>query len=143
MGFDSKRRRVGKRAADNRLAPHELRDIPISSWLNVAENSEVEVMRARFKMSRGEYVRGCIFGTLARTVPEINRVAWAQLAKLSGNVNQYQAAINRGTTAGYPPALLAEVIDLIEQLRRDLIGVNRQIKADDDDEDSEDEMLGR
>lgn len=136
MSVDLKRRRTGRRAESNKLGPDEVRKKLVSSRLNNVELKDLDERRAPVKMSRGEYMRACTFGTLPRTVPEINRKAWAQLARLTANVNQYQAAINAGTAGGYPPALLGQVIDLIEQLRREMIGVSRaQISDDDEDED--------
>lgn len=141
MGADLSRRRVGKRAATNKLGADEIRDITVSPRLNKIEAAELDERRAPVKMSRGEYMRACTFGTLPRTVPEINRKAWAQLARLSANINQYQSAINAGTAGGYPPALLGQVIDLVEQLRREMIGVSRA--QPDADEDDEDESIAR
>lgn len=144
MGLDLKRRKGGRRAATNLLAADERREIVVSSRLNVAEAADVDERRRLVKMSRGEYMRACTFGTLPRTVPEINRVAWLELSKLLGNVNQYQAAINRGAAGGYPPALLGAVMQHIEQLRRELIGASRlQVNDDDDQDEAEDESIGR
>lgn len=141
MGVDLKKRRTGRRAEANRLGPDEVRELPVTSRLNKIEMRDLDERRRLVKMSRGEYMRACTFGTLPRTVPEINRHAWVQMARVSANLNQYQAAINSGMAAGYPPVLIGALIDAVEQLRRDLIGVSRPMPGDGDDDEEENESL--
>lgn len=134
MGVDLKKRRTGRRAESNKLGPDEVREKSVTSRLNKVELKDLDERRRLVKMSRGEYMRACTFGTVPRTVPEINRKAWVQMARVSANLNQYQAAINSGQAAGYPPVLIGALIDAVEQLRRDLIGVSRPMPGGDDDE---------
>ncbi len=55
-------------------------------------------------------------------IPEINREAWATLARACANLNQYQAAINAGQATGYPPQFLEQLRDQVQKMRRALIG---------------------
>lgn len=142
MGVDLKKRRTGRRKKTELLGPDEVRKLPVTSRLSKIEMTDLDARRRLVKMSRGEYMRACTFGTLPRTVPEINRQAWVQMARVSANLNQYQAAINSGQAAGYPPVLIGALIDAVEQLRRDLIGVSRPLPGGGDDEsEEEDESL--
>jgi hypothetical protein len=56
-------------------------------------------------------------------IPEVNREAWASLARACANLNQYQAAINARQATGYPPRFLEELLDQVQAVRRALIGV--------------------
>lgn len=63
-------------------------------------------------------------------VPPINREAWASLARVVGNLNQYQTAINEGRAGGYPPEVLQDLTSQVQELRLELLGVT----GDGDDE---------
>ena len=65
-------------------------------------------------------------------VPEINNDAWDSLARVVGNLNQYQRAINEGRATGYPPETLEELVELVEELRAQLMGAT--VYDDEDDE---------
>lgn len=64
-------------------------------------------------------------------IPPINREAWASLARVCANLNQYQLAINEGRASGHSQDLLWQLSDQVEALRRDLIG----LKDDDEGQD--------
>jgi hypothetical protein len=61
-------------------------------------------------------------GKLPPSIPEINLKAWASLAQVVNNLNQYQLAINSGKAGGYPPDILEALRDDVQLLRRELIG---------------------
>ena len=70
---------------------------------------------------------------LPRAIPEVNREAWADLARVSGNLNQYMRAINEGRAN--QPAVdvdLAELRRLVDALRRELIGLDGSEAADEE-----------
>lgn len=137
MAMDETRRRTGRRAETEKLGPDELRTITVSPRVNRREARQLDEWCKPLRMSRGEYMRCVTFGTVPRSIPAINQQAWSQLARLSGNLNQYQAAINVGKATGYPPELLAEIVGLVEGLRRDLIDASAHLGADDDEDDAE------
>lgn len=72
------------------------------------------------------YIRELAFDRHPPVVPEINRQAWANLARLAGNINQISHAINAGNiiqaNAGVIE-LLVQIRGEIATLRRDLIGL--------------------
>lgn len=84
----------------------------------------------------GRYLRDAALGTLPPTIPEVNREAWLSLAKVAGNLAQYQAAINAGNARGYPPKLIEELRAQVQQLRSDLLGVSYVNDEEDDDYDA-------
>lgn len=105
------------------LAPGEKRNHCVSVRLNFAELAWLDAARAGVKMQRGEYLRSASRGVLPPTIPQINREAWVNLARVVGNLNQYQQAINAGTVHGHQPETIQELADLVKKLRGDLLGI--------------------
>lgn len=62
-------------------------------------------------------------------VPEVNREAYAELAKLAGNLNQLARAAHEGR-AVVPFPLLKATHDTLNVLRLDLLGANRDSQDD-------------
>lgn len=106
------------------LASSELRSHTVSVRLNSAELAWLDGARASVRMQRGEYLRHASMGKLPPTIPEMNREAWASLARVAGNLNQYQQAINAGTVHGHPPEVIQELADQVRKLRAELLGLD-------------------
>ncbi|MGF6755249.1 plasmid mobilization protein [Paraburkholderia sp. GAS42] len=115
----SKRRRRGPVPLDS----DDKRDHTVSVRLNAGEIDRLDSLRARVSMQRGEYLRAAALHQLPPTIPAINREAWAAMARVAGNLNQYQTAINEGWAHEYPLDFLRKLRNLVNDLRRDLIGV--------------------
>jgi hypothetical protein len=113
-------------------APDSLRVHTVSVRLNPAELAELDSARTGVKMQRGEYLRNASIGKLPPTVPEINQEAWTNLARVAGNLNQYQQRINEGLATGHPAEVIDELRDCVKSLRRELLG----IRADDADDEA-------
>lgn len=96
----------------------------VSVRLNFAELSDLDSARASVRMQRGEYLRAASRGVLPPTIPQINREAWAELARVVGNLNQYQARINAGGVHGHPPEVIQSLTDQVQKLRRELLGIS-------------------
>ena len=110
-----------------KIQPDQKRTKSISSRLSDEEFAIFEQLCKETGLEGGVYIRYVVLGNeykLPARVPEINREVWLKLSKLSGNLNQYQKAINQGTATSYPPGMLEEVRELVEQLRADLVSVN-------------------
>ena len=87
---EKKKRRHGpkpKPAAEQRL--HS-----VSCRLTDAELVRLDARRGQ--VSRGEWMRLAALDRPPRIVPEVNKVAWADLARVAGNLNQITRAINEG-----------------------------------------------
>lgn len=125
---ESKKRRRGPEP----LSPAERRTHTVSVRLNAEELARLDAQRAEVAMERGEYLRAAGLHHLPPTIPAINREAWASLARVAGNLNQYQASINEGRTTGHPPEEIAALRELVQALRMDLIGA-RQFSGEDDE----------
>lgn len=112
---------MGKRGPRPLLAD-EKRNHCVSVRLNKQELADLDQGREKVKMQRGEYLRYASRGVIPKTIPEINREAWADLARLAANVNQQQAAINSGlATSTLESGALKELYLAIQALRLDLI----------------------
>jgi len=106
------------------LALADKRGHTVSVRLNSAELAELDAARAPVQMRRGEYLRQAWAGKLPPTIPSINREAWASLARVAGNLNQYQHALNAGeVTDGHPPDLIESLATQVQTLRAALLGI--------------------
>lgn len=120
----TRRRRYGPEP----LEASERRVHTVSVRLNDAELARLDAQRSEVQMQRGEYLRAAALHRLPPTIPELNREAWAALARSAANLNQIAHRLNAGDALP-----LAEVRATVDAFRRDLIGVKH------DAEDVEDE----
>lgn len=114
---ESKRKRGRKPIADAERRKHA-----VTCRLTDAEAEHID--RLRGGMSRGEWLRLAALKRPPRVVPEANREAWAELARLAANLNQHQRAINEGHAEAAPAVDLAELRGQVQALRRELLGVS-------------------
>jgi hypothetical protein len=98
------------------LPEGEKRNHCVSVRLNASELAQVDGWRGR--VQRGEYLRHAAFKTLPVVVPEINREAWAEMARVGSNLNQLAKLAN----AGRDPSLAA-LQKLYAETRMALIGI--------------------
>jgi hypothetical protein len=123
-----------RRRGPKKLPTDALRLHTVSARLNAAELAELDAARALVQMQRGEYLRHAAVGVLPPTIPQINREAWADLARVCGNLNQYQHLINSGEAAGHDPLVIEQLGHQVQQLRFALLGVDPQKEGDDEGE---------
>lgn len=107
------------------LALAAKREHCVSVRLNSTELADLDSARALVRMQRGEYLRSASRGVLPPTIPQINREAWANLAHVAGNLNQYQQRINEGLATGHPPEVIQALAELVQKLRAELLGMKR------------------
>jgi hypothetical protein len=107
------------------LALADKREHCVSVRLNSVELADLDSSRALVKMQRGEYLRHASMGKLPPTIPPINREAWANLARVAANLNQYQHQINAGSVTGHPPKVIQKLAELVQVLRAELLGIDR------------------
>ena len=105
------------------LAPADKREHCVSVRLNSSELAHLDDVRILVQMQRGEYLRHASIGKLPPTIPSINREAWANLARVAANLNQYQAQINAGNAHGHTPEVIQKLAKLVQKLRSELLGI--------------------
>lgn len=108
------------------LALADKREHCVSVRLNSSELAWLDSARSGVRMQRGEYLRSASRGVLPPTIPEINRQAWANLARVAANLNQYQQAINAGTAHGHLPEVIQELAGLVQKLRAEMLGIQEK-----------------
>ncbi|KAA8976707.1 mobilization protein [Halospina sp. K52047b] len=111
---------MAKRGPDP-LPAEDVRQVRVSVYLTDAEAAELDERRG--SVGRGAWLRRAGLGQQPRgAVPPVNRQAWAELARLAGNLNQHQRAVNEGQAP--PPGVdLAELRGAVDRLRNELLGV--------------------
>ena len=102
----------------------EQRRHSVSCRLTDAEISRLDELRGQ--VSRGEWLRLAAMTKPPRIVPTVNKIAWADLSRVAGNLNQMNRAINEGRlNVNDRDAAVRMLIDLraqLDQLRRLMIG---------------------
>jgi len=121
-----------RRRGPKKLPAADLRGRCVSVRLNARELAELDAARALVQMQRGEYLRHAAMGVLPPTIPEVNRAAWADLARVCGNLNQYQHLINSGEAAGHDPLVIDQLTQQVQLLRLSLLGVDPKKEAHDE-----------
>lgn len=100
----------------------------VSCRLTNAELARLDELRGG--VSRGEWLRLAALSKPPRIVPEVNKVAWADLARAAGNLNQLTRAINEGRfPVNDVPAAGKAVMDLrakLDAVRAALIGLDSE-----------------
>lgn len=113
----SLRKRGRKRVPESQQRRH-----PVTCRLTDAERDQVDASRG--SVTRGEFIRRAALSAAPRVVPEVNREAWVELARLSSNLNQLVRHLNQKAPDGpRPPAKLKELQEAVVRLRADLIGL--------------------
>lgn len=68
------------------------------------------------------WARNVLLGAPMRpTIPAINQQAYAELARLAANANQYQQRINSGQAREWAPGEVQTLIEQIQALRSELM----------------------
>ena len=123
---------MGKRGPEPK-PESELRRHPITCRVTDAELIQIDAGRPD-GMSRGEWIRTkALKRKLPRAIPEINRKAWADLARSLGNLNQIAKHLNQG--GGDLPGAVDQVKQIraeVQNLRSDLLGVSGMQKSRDE-----------
>lgn len=104
------------------LPEAEQRRHPVTCRLTDAERDHVDASRG--KVTRGEFIRRAALKAAPRVVPEVNREAWVELARLSANLNQLLRHLNERRPGTPPPAQIGQLQAAVTRLRADLIGLD-------------------
>lgn len=114
-----------RRRGPTPLAPDQQRRHAVSCRLTDAELTTLDQRRGQ--VSRGEWLRLAALAAPPRIVPEVNKVAWADLARVAGNLNQLVRAINEGRwpvkDAPTGQATIMELRAQLDAVRAQLIGL--------------------
>lgn len=98
----------------------EVRTNRVSVYFTDAELAELDGRCAG--VGRGAWLRRAgLDQKLRLPVPELNRQAWSNLARVAGNLNQAMRAINAGDVKNFDPAVVEELLGQVQRLRRELI----------------------
>ena len=93
----------------------------VSVRLNAIELARLDELRG--SVQRGEWLRMAALDAVPASVPAINQTAWIELSRLASNLNQAQAAINRGEANMHQAQTLADLHVSVSALRLSLLGV--------------------
>lgn len=107
------------------------RIINVSSRLSSDEASSLD--NARGRISRGEFLRMAFQNKIPAKIPKINKLAWLELSRTAGNLNQAMKIYN-----AKPGGHLDLLDTTLHDFRDALIGVTFDNQDNDEDEDEDD-----
>lgn len=97
------------------------RTVTVSTRLTPAETVRLDNLRG--KIQRGTYLRLILTDNVPPYIPAINRQAYAELSRLSSNLNQIVRARN---AIGPLPESIADIQSLLAELRLSLIKLRKE-----------------
>ena len=98
----------------------------VKIYLELEELALLQWRAAECRVSVSAYLRRAALGDLPPQVPEINRTAFASLARINSNLNQLMAAINAGRAPEVALPNLHELYGLLLAVRHELIAVRKR-----------------
>lgn len=108
------------------LTDDQRRCLRVQPSFTLTEFEELEARAKAFNQSVSDWLRTAGLGITPtiRPVPAVNRQAYSELARLSGNINQLTALANGGgiVHGGSLADLLNQTAAQVQALRRELIG---------------------
>ena len=105
-------------------APGTVRDVTIGVRVAPAELQALTAKAAQMGMTPAHWLREAALSRRLPSppVPSLNREQYAELAKLSGNLNQLTRLANSGRSVTVTDALLAQLAGEVGRLRLALLG---------------------
>ena len=95
---------------------------PVSVWVSAQELARLKKLAAELRISLSALLRQAAIDALPLSIPEINRAAFASLARINSNLNQWMAALNAGRAPEVPLPDLHELYGLLLAVRHELLG---------------------
>lgn len=126
-----KKRRTKGHSGRPKVAPEKVRHLTIGVRLNAAELDAIQRKADSMGLPPTAWMR---LAALSRTpprppVPMLNRQAYAELARLAGNLNQLTRAAHEGRLTA-PPMTLHNLHNAVQALRLELLGAVHDSKTD-------------
>lgn len=109
-----------------------MRKQTIGVRVNVSEWDQLQVKASSMGMSPAQWLRHAALTRMLprRPAPELNRRAYADLARVGGNLNQLAKAANEGRAIEDIGDLLRELLTTLREVRLRLLGATDDCEAD-------------
>lgn len=111
------------RGGRKQLPANEVRAVRLQPGFSMPEIETLEARAEALGLGVIEYIRAAALGQQIKSVPAVNRAAYAETAQLAGNLNQLSKKANEGGKVDAELAqLLTKVYDNVQALRLALCG---------------------
>lgn len=129
---ETKRHRKRGRGGRPKSDPAALRSQTIGVRVNASEWDQLQIKASSMGMSPAQWLRHAALARMLprRPAPELNRRAYADLARVGSNVNQFAKASNEDRIPEQPGELLRELLELLKEIRLQLLGAVDDCEAD-------------
>ncbi len=108
-------------------APGTVREVTIGVRVSPPEYAQLRAKAEQMGLLPAQWLREAALSRRLPSppVPAINRAEYAELARLSGNLNQLTRLANEGGPVTVAGGLLLSLLDEVKRLRRALLGTVR------------------
>lgn len=116
-----------------RLPSEDVREHCVSVRLNKSELTQLDSKRGGYR--RGEWLRMAALHQLAPVLPEINKEAWAELARSASNLNQITKHLNtKAPDSGISRTEMFTLKRSLDAFRDALFAAQQKLEDGDDNE---------
>lgn len=114
----------GRKYGRPKLSPLERRVVRLTAGFTTTELQKIEARANAAGVEVSELIRHLVLNQQINSVPQVNRQAYAELARLAGNLNQLAHHLNAGSVAGAADLAgpLDATLNAVQQLRAELLG---------------------
>lgn len=116
-----------------KLPSDDVREHCVSVRLNKAELTQLDSKRSGYR--RGEWLRMAALHQLAPVLPEVNKEAWAELARSAANLNQITKHLNtKAPDSGISRTEMFTLKRSLDAFRDALFAAQQKLEEGDDNE---------
>lgn len=116
-----------------KLPSDDVREHCVSVRLNKAELTQLDSKRSGYR--RGEWLRMAALHQLAPVLPEVNKEAWAELARSAANLNQITKHLNtKAPDSGISRTEMFTLKRSLDAFRDALFAAQQKLEDGDDNE---------
>lgn len=95
----------------------------VDCYFSPAERTNLQAKASQVGLGLSAFIREVALGKPIKALPTINAERWSELARTAANLNQIAHHLNEGRIHGIDASLIAELLEQVQALRRELVGV--------------------
>lgn len=94
----------------------------VDCYFSPAERTQLQAKASQVGLGLSAFIREVTLGKPIKVLPTVNAERWSELARVAANLNQIAHHLNEGRANGVDPSAVAELLEEVQALRRELIG---------------------
>lgn len=94
----------------------------VDCYFSPAERTHLQAKASQVGLGLSAFIREVALGKPIKALPTINAECWGELARVAANLNQIAHHLNEGRAHGVDSSVIAELLEQVQALRRELVG---------------------